>query len=87
MTLAVTETFDAGLLGEHILETLDHAWSHLLANPAKSSVKPRVIPGAATVYICAIECEHIRKENRWEQLLSDFLPHQSHFNMANKCIK
>ena len=26
----VTETFDAGLLGEHVLETLDHAWKHLL---------------------------------------------------------
>ncbi|KAH8041601.1 hypothetical protein HPB51_017046 [Rhipicephalus microplus] len=30
VTLVVTETFDAGLFGEHVLKTLDHAWEHLL---------------------------------------------------------
>ena len=28
--LLITETFDAGLFGEHVLEILDHAWNHLL---------------------------------------------------------
>lgn len=28
--LLVTETFDAGAFGEHVLETLDHAWKYLL---------------------------------------------------------
>ena len=26
----VTETFDAGLLGEHVLESLAHAWQNFL---------------------------------------------------------
>eukprot|EP00094_Tigriopus_californicus_P002894 TCALIF_02791-PA protein Name:"Similar to Ascc1 Activating signal cointegrator 1 complex subunit 1 (Mus musculus)" AED:0.18 eAED:0.18 QI:0/0.33/0.14/0.57/1/1/7/0/1037 len=36
----VTETFDAGLLGEGIFRTLDHAWTHLL-KPGTSQVIPR----------------------------------------------
>ena len=28
--LLITETFDAGLFGEHVLEIFDHAWNHLL---------------------------------------------------------
>lgn len=36
----VTETFDAGLLGEGIFRTLDHAWTHLLI-PGTSQVIPR----------------------------------------------
>jgi hypothetical protein len=28
--LLITETFDAGGFGEHVLETLDHAWKYLL---------------------------------------------------------
>ncbi|KFM77916.1 Hypothetical protein arginine N-methyltransferase 10, partial [Stegodyphus mimosarum] len=30
VNLVVTEIFDAGLFGEHSLETLNHAWEHLL---------------------------------------------------------
>jgi len=29
--VVVTETFDCGLLGEHILCTLSHAWQYLLS--------------------------------------------------------
>ncbi|XP_064114312.1 protein arginine N-methyltransferase 9-like isoform X2 [Macrobrachium nipponense] len=33
VSLVVSETLDAGLLGEHILSTLQHAWTHLLLPP------------------------------------------------------
>lgn len=34
--MVVTETVDAGLFGEHILSTLQHAWQHLLIPPSRS---------------------------------------------------
>lgn len=34
VSLVVTETVDAGLLGEGIVESLIHAWKHLLLPPA-----------------------------------------------------
>lgn len=36
MSLVVTETVDAGLFGEGIIETLIHAWKHLLLPPPVS---------------------------------------------------
>ncbi|XP_068228389.1 protein arginine N-methyltransferase 9-like isoform X2 [Palaemon carinicauda] len=36
VSLVVSETLDAGLLGEHILSTLQHAWAHLLLPPPPS---------------------------------------------------
>ncbi|XP_063879585.1 protein arginine N-methyltransferase 9-like isoform X3 [Scylla paramamosain] len=36
VSLVVSETVDAGLFGEHILSTLQHAWQHLLLPPQKS---------------------------------------------------
>lgn len=33
VSLVVTETVDAGLFGEGIIETLIHAWNHLLLPP------------------------------------------------------
>jgi hypothetical protein len=40
--LLVTETFDAGLFGEHVLETLDHAHKELLAEKARVVPKGKV---------------------------------------------
>ncbi len=37
VNLVVTETFDAGLLGEHVLSTLQHAWQDLLFDNTKLS--------------------------------------------------
>ncbi|KAG8185458.1 hypothetical protein JTE90_022389 [Oedothorax gibbosus] len=37
VTLIVTEIFDAGLLGENSLETLNHAWNHLLLEKVGTS--------------------------------------------------
>lgn len=39
MSLVVTETVDAGLFGEGIVESLIHAWEHLLLQPKVSSMK------------------------------------------------
>ncbi|XP_035681663.1 protein arginine N-methyltransferase 9-like [Branchiostoma floridae] len=69
VSLVVTETVDAGLLGEHILSTLRHAWEHLLL-PPKSAINQsesvrygRVIPGGATVHACIVECPDIRRNH------------------------
>lgn len=58
---------DAGLFGEHILNTLKHAWDKLLL-PPKSKLHPElphgcVIPYRATVYAVPIECLYVRKRN------------------------
>ena len=55
-SVVITETVDAGLLGEGIIENLDHAWKNILIS---SSNGGRVIPGSATVYCCLVECEKL----------------------------
>ncbi|XP_057699598.1 protein arginine N-methyltransferase 9 [Corythoichthys intestinalis] len=69
VSLVVTETVDAGLFGEGIIESLIHAWHHLLLPPRKgdsrdSSATGRVIPAGATVYAMAVECLEIRRHNK-----------------------
>ncbi|XP_060082618.1 protein arginine N-methyltransferase 9-like [Ylistrum balloti] len=64
VSLVVTETFDAALFGEHIISTLQHAWKDLLMPPT-SRLRSKVIPSGATLYICAVESEAIRTQNRF----------------------
>ena len=70
VSLVVTETVDAGLLGEAIVKTIRHAWSRLLLprQPGGSTNQiPRgghVIPCGATVYAMAIECPYIARHSR-----------------------
>ena len=54
----VTETFDAGLFGEHVLETLDHAWKNLLHSQSK------VVPCKAKVYIALGTCPKVYQSHR-----------------------
>lgn len=54
----VTETFDAGLLGEHVLETLDHAFKNFLSKNCT------IIPCRASVYIAVIECQAVIEKMR-----------------------
>ena len=54
----VTETFDAGLFGEHVLETLDHAWKNLLHTQSK------VVPSKAKVYIALGTCPKLYQSHR-----------------------
>ncbi|XP_068135365.1 protein arginine N-methyltransferase 9 isoform X2 [Hyperolius riggenbachi] len=68
VSLVVTETVDAGLFGEGILETLIHAWKYLLLEPkGKGSCCERygqVIPSGAIVFGMAVECPEIRRHHR-----------------------
>uniref|UniRef100_A0A3Q0SI82 Protein arginine N-methyltransferase 9 n=1 Tax=Amphilophus citrinellus TaxID=61819 RepID=A0A3Q0SI82_AMPCI len=68
VSLVVTETVDAGLFGEGIIESLIHAWHHLLLPPkneyGEQSATGRVIPAGATVFGMAVECAEIRRHHR-----------------------
>ncbi|KAM3864796.1 protein arginine N-methyltransferase 9 [Diretmus argenteus] len=71
VSLVVTETVDAGLFGEGIIESLIHAWHHLLLPPQSDqdefrgpSTMGRVIPAGATVFGMAVECLEIRRHHR-----------------------
>ncbi|XP_061685224.1 protein arginine N-methyltransferase 9 isoform X2 [Syngnathoides biaculeatus] len=71
VSLVVTETVDAGLFGEGIIESLIHAWHHLLLPPQSGESAPRdpaatgrVIPAGATVFAMAVECLEIRRHNK-----------------------
>uniref|UniRef100_A0AAQ5X918 Protein arginine methyltransferase 9 n=1 Tax=Amphiprion ocellaris TaxID=80972 RepID=A0AAQ5X918_AMPOC len=71
VSLVVTETVDAGLFGEGIIESLIHAWHHLLLPPQRGenefrdhSATGRVIPAGATVFSMAVECLEIRRHHR-----------------------
>lgn len=61
-SLVVTETMDSGLLGEHLLSTLDHAWDHLLLPPAPNVT--RVIPASAKLFAAPIESLKIARKNQ-----------------------
>ena len=58
VSLVVTETFDCGLLGEHVLETVHHALLHFLEDGGK------VIPGSATFYIAPVQSGYISRYSR-----------------------
>ncbi|XP_025060079.1 protein arginine N-methyltransferase 9 isoform X1 [Alligator sinensis] len=73
VSLVVTETVDAGLFGEGIVESLIHAWEHLLLQPKVGDPKNndvsfedygQVIPAGATVFGMAVECKEIRRHHR-----------------------
>ncbi|KAJ7407685.1 putative protein arginine N-methyltransferase 9 [Willisornis vidua] len=70
VSLVVTETVDAGLFGEGIVESLIHAWEHLLLQPKPKNQDTsagdygRVIPASATIFGVAVECKEIRRHHR-----------------------
>ncbi|CAD5110984.1 DgyrCDS335 [Dimorphilus gyrociliatus] len=53
--LVVTETFDAGLLGERALSTIADAWKRLLTDSGQ------VIPKKASVYGCLVQSGELRR--------------------------
>lgn len=71
VSLVVTETLDCGLLGEGILTTIEHAWTHLLL-PSKGSALQqsdfnpvsKVIPGGAVMFAVVIMCDDIKNQSR-----------------------
>uniref|UniRef100_A0A8D2B9C6 Protein arginine N-methyltransferase 9 n=1 Tax=Sciurus vulgaris TaxID=55149 RepID=A0A8D2B9C6_SCIVU len=70
VSLVVTETVDAGLFGEGIVESLIHAWEHLLLQPKTKGENGncdkygKVIPASAIIYGMAVECAEIRRHHR-----------------------
>ncbi|EHB11517.1 Putative protein arginine N-methyltransferase 10, partial [Heterocephalus glaber] len=70
VSLVVTETVDAGLFGEGIVESLIHAWENLLLQPKikgendNSEKYGKVIPASAVVFGMAVECAEIRRHHR-----------------------
>lgn len=68
VSLVVTETVDAGLFGEGIVETLIHAWKNLLLEPKPKGANwdgyGQVIPAGAVVYGMVVECAEIRRHHR-----------------------
>ncbi|XP_061440694.1 protein arginine N-methyltransferase 9 isoform X1 [Rhineura floridana] len=69
VSLVVTETVDSGLFGEGIVESLIHAWEHLLLPPKPSDGRVdenhgKVIPAGAIVWGMAVECRQIRRHHR-----------------------
>ncbi|XP_074807068.1 protein arginine N-methyltransferase 9 isoform X2 [Natator depressus] len=70
VSLVVTETVDAGLFGEGIVESLIHAWEHLLLQPKPKNQDigtedyGQVIPAGAIVFGMAVECKEIRRHHR-----------------------
>ncbi|XP_068798343.1 protein arginine N-methyltransferase 9 isoform X3 [Struthio camelus] len=70
VSLVVTETVDAGLFGEGIVESLIHAWEHLLLQPKPKNQDihtkeyGQVIPASATIFGMAVECKEIRRHHR-----------------------
>uniref|UniRef100_F6VIT9 Protein arginine N-methyltransferase 9 n=1 Tax=Ornithorhynchus anatinus TaxID=9258 RepID=F6VIT9_ORNAN len=70
VSLVVTETVDAGLFGEGIVESLIHAWENLLLKPkpkgqfGNCEEYGQVIPAGAAVFGMAVECAEIRRHHR-----------------------
>ncbi|KAM4709360.1 protein arginine N-methyltransferase 9 isoform 2-T2 [Discoglossus pictus] len=68
VSLVVTETVDAGLFGEGIVESLIHAWKNLLLHPKNTEAcvdrYGQVIPAGAVIYGMAVECSEIRRHHR-----------------------
>ncbi|XP_075980343.1 protein arginine N-methyltransferase 9-like [Anticarsia gemmatalis] len=52
-SLLLTEMFDAGLFGEHVLQTLSHAWEYLINNVG------RVVPNKAEFFVIGAKCEFL----------------------------
>ncbi|KAG8518373.1 Protein arginine N-methyltransferase 9 [Galemys pyrenaicus] len=70
VSLVVTETVDAGLFGEGIVESLIHAWENLLLPPKAKGENGnyenygKVIPASAVIFGMAVECAEIRRHHR-----------------------
>lgn len=55
-SLVVTELFDAGLLGEHVLQTLSHAWEYFTIPTT------RFIPNKAEFFVMGAKCDHLYRK-------------------------
>ena len=60
VSLVVTETFDAGLFGEHIVSTLTHAWRNLLCNSQSMVGCSVVCPNDPNIFLHTGLCKQCR---------------------------
>ena len=73
----ITETFDAGLFGEHCLEIIDHAWKNLLKEDAK------IVPNKAKVLANLVQCEKVRKKTFVSKKTFGYLSIDNDLNLIN----
>lgn len=55
-SVILVELFDAGLFGEHVLQTLIHAWEHLTSNVG------RVMPNRAEYFIAGVKSDFLNQK-------------------------
>lgn len=55
-SLVVTEMFDAGLFGEHVMQTLAHAWEYFTIPTS------RFIPSKAEFFVVAARSDHLNRK-------------------------
>ncbi|CAH2099476.1 unnamed protein product [Euphydryas editha] len=73
--LLITELFDAGLFGEHILQALDHAWENILSDDAK------IIPQKAEFFIVGAHSELLNAKYQLRQVTKTFLNLHPHLHV------
>lgn len=66
-SLLITELFDAGLFGEHILQALDHAWENLLTDDAE------IVPKKAEFFIVGAHSELLNAKYQLRQMTRNIL--------------
>ncbi|GBP89913.1 Protein arginine N-methyltransferase 9 [Eumeta japonica] len=71
-SLIVTELFDAGLFGEQVLQTLTHAFEHLMAKNA------RIIPSRAEFFVAGAKCDSLSFKYRLNPSALEFLAIAGH---------
>nr|XP_046472761.1 protein arginine N-methyltransferase 9-like isoform X1 [Neodiprion pinetum] len=79
VNLIITETFDAGLFGECVIPTLIDAHENLFVGNNLGMV----IPLGATLYVAAVESEHIRSRST---ILFNKSDHPSFLNFDNVSV-
>ncbi|XP_047542268.1 protein arginine N-methyltransferase 9-like [Vanessa atalanta] len=66
-SLLITELFDAGLFGEHILQSLSHAWENLLLGDAN------IVPQKAEFFIMGVDSEFLNSKYQLCQITKSIL--------------
>ncbi|KAJ8733722.1 hypothetical protein PYW07_014273 [Mythimna separata] len=66
-SLLLTEMFDAGLFGEHVLQSLIHAWENMITDDG------RVIPNKAEFFIMGAKCDYLNERYQLSSSIKSFL--------------
>ncbi|KAJ8735077.1 hypothetical protein PYW08_014327 [Mythimna loreyi] len=66
-SLLLTEMFDAGLFGEHVLQSLIHAWENMISDDG------RVIPNKAEFFVMGAKCDFLNGRYQLCSSIKSFL--------------